>query len=99
MSNGYGFETTAEEVANGLDLSGETIVITGGSAGLGVETARVLSSKGAKIVSVVRNPAKAAGAVDQIRESVPDADIELAELDLADLDSVRRGAAEIAEAV
>jgi NAD(P)-dependent dehydrogenase (short-subunit alcohol dehydrogenase family) len=95
MSNGFGFETTAEDVAQGLDLSGEVIVITGGSAGLGVETARVLSSKGAKIVSVVRDPAKGAEAIKQIRETVPNADIEIAELDLSDLDSVRRGAADI----
>lgn len=97
MSNAFGFETTAEEVARGIDLSGETIVITGGSAGLGVETMRVLSACGAKIVSVVRNPEKGEAAIAQIRESVPDAEIELAELELSDLDSVRRGAADIAK--
>jgi NAD(P)-dependent dehydrogenase (short-subunit alcohol dehydrogenase family) len=97
MSTTHGFETTAEEVARDLDLDGETIVVTGGSAGLGIETIRVLSMHGAKVVSVVRDSEKGGRAIDQIRESVPDADIEIAVLDLSDLDSVRRGGDEIAK--
>jgi NAD(P)-dependent dehydrogenase (short-subunit alcohol dehydrogenase family) len=97
MPKTYGADTTAEEVAGDIDLTGKTIVLTGGSAGLGVETARVLAAHGAKIVSVVRDEAKGRAAADTIRESVPKADIELAVLDLFDLDSVRRGADEIAK--
>jgi NAD(P)-dependent dehydrogenase (short-subunit alcohol dehydrogenase family) len=97
MSNELGFETTAEEAARGIDLRGETIVVTGGSAGLGVETMRVLAGCGAKLVSAVRDRSKGEAAIAQIRESVPDADIELAQLELSDLDSVRRGAADIAK--
>jgi NAD(P)-dependent dehydrogenase (short-subunit alcohol dehydrogenase family) len=96
MASGFGADTTAEEVAEGVDLSGRTIVLTGGSAGLGVETARVLASHGARIVSVVRDEAKGAAAADGIRAEVPGAEIELAVLDLSDLDSVRRGADDIA---
>jgi NAD(P)-dependent dehydrogenase (short-subunit alcohol dehydrogenase family) len=97
MSQTFGPETTAEEAASGVDLSNRTIVITGGSAGLGVETARVLASRGARIVSVVRDLAKGRQAADGIRERVPGAEIEMAELDLFDLDSVRRGADDIAK--
>jgi len=97
MSIELGEETSAEEVARDVDLSGRTIVLTGGSAGLGVETARVLAGRGARIISVVRNEAKGQAAVDQIRESVPDAEIELTVLDLFDLESVKRGADEIAK--
>jgi NAD(P)-dependent dehydrogenase (short-subunit alcohol dehydrogenase family) len=97
MPKAYGFETTAEEVAQDLDLTGETIVVTGGSAGLGIETIRVLSMHGARVVSVVRDSEKGQRAIEQIRETVPDANIELAELDLSDLDSVRRGGDEIAK--
>lgn len=96
MPNAFGPDTTAEEAAGDVDLSGKTIVITGGSAGLGVETARVLALRGARIVSVVRDRAKGEAAATRIRESVPNADIEFAELDLFDLDSVRRGADDIA---
>ena len=96
MTTNLGPDTTAEEASEGIDLSGKTVVLTGGSAGLGVETARVLALRGARVVSVVRDPAKGAAAVERIRESVPDAQIELAELDLFDLDSVRKGADDIA---
>lgn len=96
MSNAFNAETTAEEASDGIDLSGKTVVLTGGSAGLGVETARVLALRGAKVVSVVRDEAKGKAAADGIRERVPDADIELAVLDLFDLDSVRRGTDDIA---
>ena len=96
MANAFNAETTAEEAAGDIDLSGKTIVLTGGSAGLGVETARVLALRGAKIVSVVRDEAKGKAAAETIRESVPNADIELAILDLFELDSVRRGADDIA---
>ena len=97
MTTPFGAETSAEEAARNIDLSGQTIVITGGSAGLGVETARVLSACGAKIVSVVRDEAKGLAAAATIRESVPSAEIEMAVLDLFDLDSVRRGADDIAK--
>lgn len=96
MANEFGAHTSAEEAAGQVDLSGRTIVITGGSAGLGIETARVLASRGARIVSVVRDESKGKKAADQIRESVPEADLEIAVLDLFDLDSVRRGADDIA---
>ncbi len=97
MSRSPGFETTAEQAAGDVDLRGETIVLTGGSAGLGVETARVLAGRGARIVSVVRDEAKGRAALDRLRERLPEAQLELAVLDLADLDSVRRGGEEIAE--
>lgn len=96
-STSLGATTTAEEAAGDVDLSGMTVVLTGGSAGLGVETTRVLASRGARVVSIVRDAAKGRGAIEQIRESVPEAEIELAELDLFDLDSVRRGADDIAK--
>ncbi len=97
MTTEFGAETSAEEAARNIDLSGQTIVITGGSAGLGVETARVLARCGARIVSVVRDEAKGRAAAAKIRESVPKADIEFAVLDLFDLDSVRHGADDIAK--
>jgi NAD(P)-dependent dehydrogenase (short-subunit alcohol dehydrogenase family) len=96
MPQRFGADTPAEEVVRDVDLTGSTIVLTGGSAGLGVETARVLASRGARIVSVVRDEEKGAAAAAMIRESVPDAQIELAVLDLFDLDSVRKGADDIA---
>jgi NAD(P)-dependent dehydrogenase (short-subunit alcohol dehydrogenase family) len=97
MTTRLGAETTAEEAAGDIDLSGQTIVVTGGSAGLGVETVRVLAARGARVVSVVRDEAKGRSAAEAIAKNTPSAQIELAVLDLFDLDSVRRGADDIAK--
>ncbi|KAA1188984.1 SDR family NAD(P)-dependent oxidoreductase [Pseudohalioglobus sediminis] len=91
----FGFQSTAEDVAEGIDLSGRRAVITGASSGLGVETARVLASRGAAVLMVARDAAKLEAAVAEVRESVPAATLDTALLDLADLDSVRAGAADI----
>jgi NAD(P)-dependent dehydrogenase (short-subunit alcohol dehydrogenase family) len=87
--------STADEVLAGIDLTGKTIVVTGSSAGLGFETARALSAKGAEVVMAGRDPAKNAAAADRIRAAQPDAKLSTVTIDLADQDSVRRGAAEI----
>jgi NAD(P)-dependent dehydrogenase (short-subunit alcohol dehydrogenase family) len=85
----YGPDTTTDEVLEGIDLSGKRILITGSSSGLGEESARALSSKGAAISMAARNPEKNEAAAARIREKVPDADLELRTLDLGSLESVR----------
>lgn len=50
MTRRFDMDSTAEEVARDIDLSGKTAVVTGVSAGLGIETARVLASRGAKVM-------------------------------------------------
>ena len=97
MTTSFGEATSAEEAARSIDLGGKTIVVTGGSAGLGIETIRVLAACGARMVSVVRDEAKGQAAAAEIRKNVPGADIEIAVLDLFDLDSVRRGGDDIAK--
>ena len=82
-------ETTTDQVLEGIDLSGKLAVVTGASAGLGVETSRALASAGARVVMAVRDTAKGEKAAAQIRESVPDAQLEIRELDLSSLASVR----------
>ena len=77
------------------DQRGRTAVVTGANGGLGLETARRLAAKGAHVVMAVRNQMKAAAAVDEIRASVPDADLELVALDLASQASVRAAAEQI----
>jgi NAD(P)-dependent dehydrogenase (short-subunit alcohol dehydrogenase family) len=84
-----GADTTTDEVITGIDLSGKLAVVTGASAGIGVETVRALASAGAQVVMAVRDTAKGEKAAEQIRESVPDARLEIRELDLASLESVR----------
>jgi NAD(P)-dependent dehydrogenase (short-subunit alcohol dehydrogenase family) len=89
----FGQTTTAAEAIKGIDLTGRVAVITGASGGIGLETARALASAGATVALGNRNPAKAAAAEADLRASVPDAQIELGELDLTSLASVRQFAA------
>jgi NAD(P)-dependent dehydrogenase (short-subunit alcohol dehydrogenase family) len=80
-------ETTTTDVLDGVDLSGKTALVTGASAGLGVETVRALRSVGCEVVGAVRD-------LDKARPLVGD---DLIELDLSDLDSARAAGEQIAK--
>lgn len=86
MSKTFGHDSTTDEVLQGVDLTGKRVLVTGVSAGLGVETARVLAAHGAQVTGAARdlNKAKAATA------GIPG--LELIELDLASLASARAAA-------
>ncbi len=77
------------------DQTGRVAVVTGANTGLGLETARALARRGAAVTLAVRNLDKGRAAIDDVRGDVPDAEVELQELDLASLDSIREAAAEI----
>src|SRR4051795_5706151 len=83
--------STTEEVLSGVNLKGKRILVTGVSAGLGVETARSLAAHGAAVVGAARDLAKAEAATTQVRQAAAarGGSFELVELDLADLKSVR----------
>ena len=89
----YGFETTTDEVMDGVDLTGTIAVVTGASAGIGVETARALAAAGARVVLAARNAERTEAAAESILERVPDATLEVGSLDLTSLDNVRAFAA------
>jgi NAD(P)-dependent dehydrogenase (short-subunit alcohol dehydrogenase family) len=97
MSQTLGANTTTDEVIVGADLSGKTAVITGGSAGLGVETGRTLAGAGARVVLVGRDEAKISAVVKQMRTDLPEADIDYQLMDLADLASVREAGSALRE--
>jgi NAD(P)-dependent dehydrogenase (short-subunit alcohol dehydrogenase family) len=81
------------------DLVGKEAVVTGANSGLGLQIALELARHGARVVMAVRNTEKGEAAAAQIREAAPEADLELASLDLADLDSVRSFASSRSEPV
>jgi NAD(P)-dependent dehydrogenase (short-subunit alcohol dehydrogenase family) len=90
MADQFGAESTADEVLDGLDLSGRRILVTGVSAGLGVETARSLAARGARVVGAARDLDKARRATEVVRTAAANGGgLELIELDLASLASVR----------
>ena len=90
MTHPFGAETTTDEVLAGVDLAGKRILVTGASAGLGVETARVLAAHGAQVVGAVRDLDKGHRATQVVRDQAANGGgLELVQLDLADLASVR----------
>lgn len=74
------------------DQTGRTAVVTGANGGLGLATAQALAAKGAHVVMAARNQDKAAQAREQILSAVPDASLEVVELDLGSLASVKKAA-------
>ena len=81
-------------------LAGKTYLITGATAGTGLEAARILLEKGAKVVMLNRSAQKSANAIDALKAEVGDsADVSFIQLELGDLSAVRTAAAEILEKV
>src|SRR6202041_527195 len=91
MANVFGATSTTDDVLSGVNLQGKRILVTGVSAGIGVETARSLAAHGAHVVGAARDLTKAEAATAQIRTDAAKrgGNFELVELDLANLKSVR----------
>lgn len=77
------------------DQSGRTALITGANSGIGWDAARVLAANGARVLLGCRSEERGNDAIARIRELHPDADVQLVQMDLADLDSVRDVAARV----
>src|SRR6202046_5514777 len=91
MTQSFGATSTTDEVLQSINLSGKRVLITGVSAGLGVETARALAAHGAQVVGPARDLSKAQAATEQVRaQAARGGSLSLVQLDLASLDSVRR---------
>ena len=90
MAKTFGSESTTDDVLQGVDLTGKRILVTGASAGLGVETARALAAHGAQVVGAARDLTKARRATEGVVAGAKNGGgLELVELDLASLTSVR----------
>jgi NAD(P)-dependent dehydrogenase (short-subunit alcohol dehydrogenase family) len=87
----FGATSTTEDILSGVNLKGKRILVTGASAGLGVETARSLAAHGAQVVGAARDLSKANAATNKVRNDAAanGGSFQLVELDLANLKSVR----------
>lgn len=83
IGSGFGADSTAAEVVSGIDLTGKLAIVTGGYSGLGLETTRALTAAGAHVVVPARRRVTAEEALRGFEN------VEIDELDLGDLDSVR----------
>jgi NAD(P)-dependent dehydrogenase (short-subunit alcohol dehydrogenase family) len=93
MAKTFGAESTADEVLEGVNLSGKRVLVTGVSAGLGVETARSIVAHGGTVVGTARDLGKARRAL----AAAGNPSVDLVEMDLASLASVRKAASELLE--
>ncbi|MEM7319820.1 MAG: SDR family NAD(P)-dependent oxidoreductase [Pseudomonadota bacterium] len=82
--SGFQPKSTGDDVLDGMDLTGKTVIVTGGYSGIGLEAVRSLARKGASVLVPVRSPDKAKDSLSGI-----DGDVTTAPMDLADLGSVR----------
>jgi NAD(P)-dependent dehydrogenase (short-subunit alcohol dehydrogenase family) len=91
MSSSFGASSTTDDVLRDINLGAKRILVTGVSAGLGAETARALAAHGAEVIGAARDLSKAQAATARVRaEATRGGSLELIQLDLASLDSVRR---------
>ncbi|XP_077225711.1 short-chain dehydrogenase TIC 32, chloroplastic-like [Tasmannia lanceolata] len=92
--SGFSANSTAEQVTEGIDGTGLVAIVTGASNGIGTETARVLALRGVHVIMAVRN-VKAGGDVrETIIKEIPTAKVDVMELDLSSMASVRKFASE-----
>ncbi|MFC8088524.1 SDR family NAD(P)-dependent oxidoreductase [Streptomyces sp. NPDC057301] len=83
IGSGFGATSTADDVLRGIGLTGKLAIVTGGYSGLGLETTRALTQAGARVVVPARRRAAAEEALSGLTG------VEVDELDLGDLESVR----------
>jgi NAD(P)-dependent dehydrogenase (short-subunit alcohol dehydrogenase family) len=81
-------ESTADQVVEGIDLTGRRVIVTGGASGIGVETARALAGAGAEVTLAVRNVEAGQRTADDIIATTGNKHVLVAPLDLADRASV-----------
>ncbi len=77
------------------DMRGRTVLVTGATSGIGLETCVALARGGARVLATARDRARGDAAVDQIRERGSSDEVEVVDLDLASLASVRAAAADV----
>ncbi|KAK7318222.1 hypothetical protein RJT34_02921 [Clitoria ternatea] len=92
--SGFSAASTAEQVTQGIDATSLTAVVTGASSGLGLETTRVLALRGVHVVMAVRNVTSGMNVKQTILKEIPAAKIDVMELDLCSMASVRKFAAD-----
>lgn len=92
--SGFSARSTAEEVTQGIDGTGLTAIVTGASSGLGIETTRVLALRGVDVIMAVRNLEAGRNVKEAIVKEIPTAKIDVMELDLSSMASVRKFASD-----
>ncbi|KAL3021446.1 hypothetical protein AAZX31_05G194700 [Glycine max] len=93
-ASGFSASSTAEQVTQGIDGTALTAIVTGATSGLGLETTRVLALRGVHVVMAVRSLDSGKNVKETILKEIPSAKIDVMELDLSSMASVRKFAAD-----
>ncbi|KAL2334738.1 hypothetical protein Fmac_015951 [Flemingia macrophylla] len=88
-ASGFSWSSTAEEVTEGVDGTALTAIVTGASSGIGAETARVLALRGVHVIMGVIDMIGAKNVKEAIHKETPTAKIDILELDLSSMASIR----------
>ncbi|KAH1235648.1 Short-chain dehydrogenase TIC 32, chloroplastic [Glycine max] len=92
--SGFSASSTAEQVTQGIDGTALTAIVTGATSGLGLETTRVLALRSVHVVMAVRSVDSGKNVKETILKEIPSAKIDVMELDLSSMASVRKFAAD-----
>jgi NAD(P)-dependent dehydrogenase (short-subunit alcohol dehydrogenase family) len=84
----FGFDSTAAEVLDGVDLSGKRAIVTGAASGIGIETARALAGAGAAVTLAVRDTVKGGEVAAEIAKTTGNEQVEVGALELTDPSSI-----------
>eukprot|EP01095_Lingulamoeba_sp_RSL-Kostka_P015184 TRINITY_DN68_c0_g1_i1.p1 TRINITY_DN68_c0_g1~~TRINITY_DN68_c0_g1_i1.p1 ORF type:complete len:349 (+),score=164.32 TRINITY_DN68_c0_g1_i1:94-1140(+) len=87
--SGFGYRNTAQDVVSDLDFTNKTAIVTGASSGLGIEICRALAGKNCRVFVGARNAEKANEVIEELKQSTGNDNIELLQVDLNSLSSVR----------
>ncbi|OZC81757.1 oxidoreductase [Rhodococcus sp. 06-412-2C] len=85
----FGAHTTADEVSEGIDLTGARVIVTGGASGIGIETSRTLARRGAAVTLAVRDVSTGSRVAAEITADTGNSRIDVRRLELTDFASVR----------
>jgi NAD(P)-dependent dehydrogenase (short-subunit alcohol dehydrogenase family) len=89
ITTAFGFSSTADQVLEGVDLSGKRAIVTGGSSGIGIDTARALAAAGAEVTLAVRNVEAGHQVAAALNAAAGHERVRVARIDLSDQESVR----------
>lgn len=88
IKTNFGFHSTADEVINGIDLTGKRAIVTGGASGIGIETVKTLAKAGAEVTIAARNVEAGKKVADEIISTTRIRKVFVAQLDLDNLGSI-----------
>ena len=94
MTSTFNHQSTADDVLEGIDLTGKRALVTGGASGIGAETVRALAARGAEVIIAARNQQQADAVQASVTAATGNQNIAIVSLDLGSLTKIEAAAAD-----